>query len=367
MSNRKKIGLLSLSNAENYGAVLQSYSLYSFCKKIKSNVEIINYFPRFMCGRYRLFWINYDSVDKFIKSCIYALKIVPFTSIKKKRFIDFRKKYLCNNILGRKRYLVDSYAGYIVGSDQIWNLELTDNDKTFFLDFVQSQKKKNSYAASIGVDRFDFENEKIFSEYVSKFNQISVREKAAVEYIKTLVSGSKCIYNNIDPVFLTKPDEWRRLESSIGIKNDYILVYMFKNLENTIKAANIIAQESGYEVIVIRCDKDRTYEGVRCCRCVGPQQFLALIDNAKLIITDSFHGTAFSMIFKKQFFTIPYNGTNSRIENILEMFEMSDRMKKSLDQITICDKIEYSNFDKKLACYVEQSRQFLEKVLQEEA
>lgn len=365
-SNKKirKIGLLSLSNADNYGAVLQMYSLYKICKSINDDIEVINYFPAFMKGRYRLAWVDHSSLKNFIISSKNALFILPFSISKKYKFVEFRRKYLGNTIFNRKYILEDCYDKYIVGSDQVWNVEITNNDTNFFLDFVNAREKKYSYAASMGISEFNSCQHDSLIKKLEKFNLISVRENKTAEYFKTALLHKQEIYCNIDPVFLTSADEWRNLynlESNFKLVDNfrYALLYVFNYSDFIIKRAEEVARKFGLNLVMIRNDKDKYYKNIRCYRNIGPWDFLRLIDNASLVITDSFHGTAFSMIFHKEFFTIPYDRTNIRMENILEKFDMTNRfISNSENDVSI----NYDRFDSILQQEVIKSKIYLNKI-----
>lgn len=365
MKNKNKIGLLSLSNAENYGAVLQCYSLLKYCKIINKQVEVINYFPSFMKGRYKLFWLNKSSLRAFLGSCKNAIRILPFSGIKKIKFHNFRRKYLRNTILGRVYSLVDNYDKYIVGSDQVWNLRITNYDMAFFLDFVNDKKKKNSYAASLGIDNFETSEKIILFQYMCGFNNISIREKKTSDYFTKIANEKRSkmyIETNIDPVFLISKEEWRKIYKKFYIKEKYILVYAFESLDKAIDFAKNLAKKYSYVIYIIRCTEDKYYNGIRCLRIVGPLEFLSLIDNAEYIITDSFHGTAFSMIFRKNFYTIPYKGTNSRIENILGIFNLSNRLINNINNRYDVS-IDYSDFEPILCNEISKSKLYLNNIL----
>lgn len=362
---KKDIGLLSLSNAENYGAVLQCYSLYCCCKTISNDVAVINYWPEFMDGKYRLFWIDNTSIRKMISSFKYSVECLPYTLLKKIRFCRFRQVYLNNLPILKKKKLKDEYKAYIVGSDQVWNLDITKMDKTFFLEFVEDYKKKNTYAASLGVEKYKKVDENIVINYLKTFNRISIREKSGCEYLVKLNEELK-ISNHIDPVFLTTSEEWKKLCKRRNLKKKYILIYAFENVDLSINIAKKISKSTSLDIIMIRADKHKFYESVRCYRSVGPREFLTLIAGANYVITDSFHGTAFSIIFNKQFYTIPFKGTNSRIENILNKFNCIERLITSIEEVDLSKEINYADYTKILNEEKIKSIRYLEEIIEGE-
>lgn len=365
---KNKVGLLSLSNAENYGAVLQCYSLYRYCKKISSkNIAVINYFPPFMREKYKLFWIDSKSLKSIIRTVLEGLVLLPFSATKKIKFLMFRRKRLDNSVFSRVTKLEDIYDEYIVGSDQVWNPHITREDSNFFLEFVSNDKKKYSYAASLGVQRLDPHEVDFLIQQLRNFTQISIREREMAEYLNKIFmekSYEKTIISNIDPVFLTTKNEWRMLYKKRKRYKKYILIYSFENIDLAISISKKIAMQLDYdcEIIMIRCCSDYYYKGVRCQRAVGPIDFLELFDNAEFVVTDSFHGTAFSMIFNKNFYTIPYKGTNSRIENILSIFGFEDRLITKVDEVQTTQ-VDYSNFDGKVNENVSFAKRYLDTIV----
>lgn len=283
------------------------------------------------------------------------------------RFIRFRTKYLNINPFKKKRKINDEFDKYIVGSDQVWNLNITEHDMAFFLDFVVDNKKKNSYAASIGVDGYQSEDEILLKQSIKSFDNISVREKDATNYIKGICDNEKYIYNHIDPVFLTDADDWRKIASTsrIKIKNPYVLIYSFESVELAFKIARKFTVKQNLKIVVIRADKIKRIHEASCCRSVGPCEFLYLIDNASLVVTDSFHGTAFSIIFNKQFYSIPFNGTNSRISNILDIFGFQNRLVSSQDQCSCEDIVDYKDYDITLKQQIDSSTNYLKHIISE--
>ena len=218
---------------------------------------------------------------------------------------------------GRKyvnHYDDDEYDFYIIGSDQVFNLELTQNDINFFLPHIAAEKKAR-YAASIGVSKLSQEQEKIFSTYLCDFIHLSIREKQKIECISNVLPDKK-ILENLDPVFLNDGDFWREVAAPCMEHQPYILIYCFKNYKKAYSIAKSISEDMRILYIsdaLIGKDKN-----VIPVNGVGPKEFLSLINNAEYVITDSFHGTAFSIIFEKNFTVIPYEKTSSRMINLLD-------------------------------------------------
>lgn len=319
----KKTGIVTLSAAENYGAVLQSYSLCEYINQKWGEAEIINFVPDFIIGRYKKYVINTSSLRWFLESLIANIIIVPRLLIKHQKFRKFRKQYMkLSQTIYERKISSDDYDRYIVGSDQIWNLDLTNWDENFFLPFLK--KRKFSYAASLGVDKLTQKQKEFFIANLKDFEAISVREKIGTSIIQELMTEKK-IYNNVDPVFLNDKSFWKRLVKERSIVKNYILVYAFQNIEKSLLLAKQFSKGER-DIILIDDSLCRYGKGIHKAAGVGPIDFLTLIYYADVVITDSFHGTAFSIIFEKQFNVIPYEKTSSRMRNILEELNLNQKL-----------------------------------------
>ena len=357
--HKKKTGILTLSSAQNYGAVLQCYSLCKYLNENFSKTEIIDYTPDFIVGRYPLFRLNYSSLIHFMKSIISSMINLPFKIIKKIRFYKFRKS-ICN--YSKKKYLRvfddDCYEQYIVGSDQVFNLELTGNEKEFFLPNIKDSNKKATYAASLGVDKLDSEKKAILKKELKSFSNISIREETGKNLIKELLID-KNIVQNLDSVFLTSKEDWEKIARKRLYKDKYILIYTFKSFDLAYQLAKKI--NNSMDIVYINDGIRLSSNGIKNARAVGPCEFLSLIKNAEYIVTDSFHGTAFSIIFNREFTSIPYKGTESRFIDLLSSLSLENRGIYSLNDLNM-DKIDYSKVNNRLKELVQKSYDYFKNV-----
>ena len=329
----KITGIVTLSSAENYGAVLQCHSLCCFLEKKYCHTEIINFVPHFVIGRYPLYCIKTDSPLIFIKSIIRSILEFPAKLTKKSKFMFFRKQISCYS---KKKYIgkisVDSYDKYIVGSDQVFNLQLTQFEDEFFLPRIKDNSKKIAYAASLGVSKIGSKEKSILKKGLLGFDFISIRELTGCNLIKSLLPD-KNICQLCDPVFLNDINFWKSLASSRLYKKEYILIYTFSSQDLAYDLARKISKDVDIVVINDSCTKKKA--DLHYARGIGPKDFLSLILYSSLVITDSFHGTAFSIIFNKNFYTIPFKGTESRFLDMLSKFELTDRVVNDLNTILI--------------------------------
>lgn len=357
--NKKKTGILTLSAAQNYGAVLQSFSLMRFLQENYGDTEIISFTPQFIIGRYKLIRINKASIMSIIISLAKGIIKLPVPLMTRLRFVSFRKKY-CQ--YSKRKYFGtitdDEYDQYIVGSDQVYNLTLTRNDVNFFLPFVQDVNKKATYAASIGLDRVSVEQKKILAEGLKEFSHISIRESAGAEVIKGIFQDKE-IFTNIDPVFLHDKEFWSNIAADYTKKKRYVLIFAFEAIEQCIEIAKLKFSE--YSIIRIADAVTKYDPSIINQKGVGPKQFLGLIKNAESIITDSFHGCAFSILFEKTFYVIPYEKTTSRMTNLLTRLGLDNRLvvpdKRMSDDI-----IDYESVKEKIEMEKKSARKYFDSI-----
>ena len=352
-----RTGILTLSSAENYGAVLQSLSLMCFLQENYGHAEIINFTPRFIIGRYPLLYINNSSLYKAFITCVKSIARFPILFLKRIRFVRFRKK---NCDFSRKKYKIeindDDYDLYFVGSDQVFNLSLTWDEKSFFLPFVSDSKKKNTYAASIGLDSVSEKQKKMLFDGLKEFSHISIREKNGAELLKSLFPNKR-ISSNIDPVFLHNRFFWEKYSSNKTRKEEYVLIYSFAQ-EDVKKSIDFSKKNfPDYKILLISNSLRKVDSSVTNIRGVGPSQFLELVKDAECVVTNSFHGCAFSIIFEKEFYVIKFKGTSSRMTSLLDLLCLENRL-ISNEMILNNKKIDYEEVNKKIKKEVECTKKY---------
>lgn len=287
---KKKVGILTFHDADNLGAVLQSYALSTVLEKeCGVTAEIINY----KCPK--ITSTKYATKSSGIKGLIkYSLMLIYY-KIKRYGFNSFRKKRL-NLSDGCNRQNIEEIAkGYdlfIAGSDQVWNPECTDSDKTYLLDFVRNRECKYSYAASLGNREFS-QADTDWVNGIKDFREISVREQSAARHLEKL--GIDNVRIDSDPVVLLSGDEWKKIMSKKLVLQKYVLVYTVLPDVNVMNAAKDYAREHNCKLISNKKSIEFIFHN-------SPSDFLSWIYHAECVFTNSFHGTAFSVIFGKKLF-----------------------------------------------------------------
>lgn len=324
---KKKIGLLTMHRVVNFGSILQAYATQFVIENLGYDCEIINYqYPN------KIHSVN-NHAKPWLKVARFLMQLrFGFPRRKQNRaFRLFRDKYLHQSEYFENRDVllerVAEYDTYVVGSDQTWNVRQIGVDDTFLLSFAPIGKRRLSYASSAAAKELPSVYVNSFKQHLSAFDAISVREKHTQELIKSLLGKEALI--TLDPTLLLDADDWQILatKSKLKIKTPFILVYILKYsflpYPTATKVIKEVYDKYHLPIVALRYsaredmgikDVVNLYEGV------GPEDFLWLFMNASYVITTSFHGTAFSLNFKKPFYAI-YNSSieDDRIYSLLHL------------------------------------------------
>lgn len=350
-----KIKTITCHHVYNYGASLQAYALQHYLESLGHEVEIIDFNPWFHCDRYNPFWIPKNAIGRaasIIKKfpllryiwCPYKAyrggmfktwgRKAAFDAFEKEYYHLTSIKYFSSEELMQNPPMADAY---IAGSDQIWNT-FSNNGKEpgYYLDFGNDQTKRFSYAASLATNSIKDECKDFIKEKLAKFSFISVREKTGASLLADL--GISNVSVVLDPVFLLDKSEWKQLSLTgnlYGLSHEsYVLVYDFLgNDDNMISFAKAYAKEKSLKIVSINDFSERGYADININNA-GPLEFLSLIDNAACVIASSFHATAFSVIFQKEFYTFSLKGHHNslRMSDFLSSLGLQDRMNPTLMQ-----------------------------------
>jgi hypothetical protein len=332
-----KIGIMTVwTTKNNYGCILQCYALQQYLLSIGHDAYLIRYVP----------------AKSLLVKVKRVIQVSPFQLLRlirlrisenhgrdnlKRRFNVFRNEFIKQS---EKVYTYQDLIKtppdadvYIVGSDQVWNFRRQSLDevrydtlRAYFLDFGDHHIKRIAYAASFGKENLNNEFIQEIAPILKKFDYISVREKSGLAICR------QCGIDNAewapDPTMLLKPNQYRLLYSEVKIKTPskpYCFIYMLRdNLNFSVKRACDWAKSRDLEVVFVPVDS--FYKG--CTRHFPTiNEWLFLLDNADCVITDSFHASVFSLLFRKKFGVIPYSGVdvNSRFISLFDQFDIKPR------------------------------------------
>lgn len=363
-----KIGILTFHRANNFGAFLQAFAL---CKKLNlmDNVsaEIIDYVCPAIENEYDSKHLLAEKGNPLKKRAVYLLRKSTINETSKK-FNMARYEFIPTGDKDIKREnlngLQSIYDLFIVGSDQVWNEDLTLEDKSYFLDFVEDNSKKCSYAVSMGQPAYT-ENQLLnLKELVQKFSHLSVREQSSADFLKKL-TGREDIAVSVDPVFLLNMDIWEMYIKRPQI-SDYILYYTVGiPRETTLNFAKELAKSRNKKLLFVR-DRDIPYKHleVQHINGIDPMDFAGYVYNANCIVTNSFHATAFSILFHKDFYVETKMKRSERMLNLLntagiKSHKLFDGELIDKDQI----EIDWKSVDGNLAGDIDSSLQYLKGVV----
>mgnify|MGYP004504303417 CR=1 FL=1 len=331
----KAVGI-TLHSVCNYGTQLQLFATQEKLKEYFDEVEFIDFRRKDTYGIGLLKTFTKGNILK-------AIIVFPTLLYWKKIFGEFQKQYIS---LSKRKYLkiedFNNYCSdadiYFTGSDQVWNSGWNRGIiPPYYLNFIPKDKIKFSYAASFGMSclaKSDIEKTK---EYIREYNYISVREKSGVEILQKQYKY-KNVVHIVDPTLIMEGDFWRRYAPKCRIKGDYILVYNLQRSKKFDQYANEISHRTGLKLYRFCTRFDQIVRNGKSIIIPNIFEFVSLIDNARFVITDSFHATAFSMNLNTEPICLYPSDYSGRISEFLELVEALDRHPDNYNDFSILNR-----------------------------
>jgi polysaccharide pyruvyl transferase WcaK-like protein len=326
-----KIGILTYHRAHNYGAMLQAYALRTHLEDQGHDVEFIDYWPNSHKKQYTLF--------KPIRGKSLYFKILNFISdyvtfvrriIRMNKFNNFRKTHLgINNPIKyptNKEPIVEHYDCVIVGSDQIWRTQEYEGkhigiDSMYFCTNIPHTTRCISYAASMGIISLTPEEEQQICTYLHRFHSILVRETSLKQLIDSLGHSAQVV---LDPTLLLSKQQWNKLlPSNRYHPKRYVLFYELIQSKEALIYAEKKARSLNCELLIMD-SIIHTLPRKNHISYASPIEFMHAIRDAEFVIATSFHGTAFSIVFEKQFITIGLKQNADRVKTLLQQVGISE-------------------------------------------
>lgn len=383
----KKVGIITIVNVNNYGAELQAFATFRKLQLMGYNAEIINYLYykdwRYIDSKMSRSFNSMSIKGKIIYFAKYRVasfvlnKILPLICKDvKQRIANFNSFHQHNTRFSKlyksmKDLYTDTpiYDVYMVGSDQVWNPNASSSIEPYFLTFAPHSALTVSYASSFGVSKI--ENNSIANRIklgLSSIKTISVRESSGVNLVKELTG--RTVQLVCDPTLLLNKSEWTMFMKPVSnMPQRYVLIYQLSESDAIVKLATRIGKQEQIPVYRIckRAFKVKKDKGVVNILNAGPSEFLSLITNASFIITNSFHGTAFSINFDVPFYTVvsAKKKNNNRMESLLDYVGLGKRIVKDDVDITNLPIVGYdvNATQLKLKSFRLESEKFLEDAL----
>lgn len=370
----KKIGIITFHNSYNCGSMLESYAIYKKISEIDSNAEIINFSSDGQKKLYNVFEKN-TSLKNIVKNLLVfphrkqiSRNNAKYEEFKNKNF-KLSKKYKSNDLTD------DDYSILIAGSDQIWNITIDDYDDAYFLSFAK-KAKKIAYAPSFGSKNIlkNSNNPDKYKNFINNFDALSVRENNGQKWIKDLTGKNAEVL--IDPTLFYDDKFYDKIIDDECTPNyKYIFFYCPSFDRYLCKFVQKISKKYNLPVI---CWSSKSYYkkfiytfGFKLPKYESPAVYLSLIKHAELIFTTSFHGTIFSTIYRKKFFTLKNGGMygdDDRVMTLLKQLDITERLiepnySKKYDYLK---KMDYSIYNKNLKKLQNKAQKYIKKNVEAE-
>lgn len=334
---KMKIAVITMQGVYNYGSALQTYATQHYLESLGHTVEIIDYYP-YRMRNYGTVRQLYREAFPFHKNAIKSgvIALIKYCSVRKLRasfdpfyrtYTTRTRKYESNQELYNDPPIADVYC---TGSDQVWNDYLEGKfDQAYFLDFAPAGAKKIAYSASFGRENITGQELAPVKKLLEQYDAISVREEAGLNILRSVnVALKSCL---LDPSFMIPADCWKQMAEDISDK-DYILVYKLHEDSITSEIAIKLGKMLKKRVIRISNDYLKRIKGGKTEVAPRVEEFISYISNACMVVTDSFHATAFSINLNVPFISIRWKMFNNRIETILKKTGLEERCVSSMDE-----------------------------------
>lgn len=365
--NEIRAGILTFHCSHNFGAMLQAYGLKSYLNANKIKTDLVCYEPFFLMGRH--WWFPYIPMQdkagrrKLEKNMWRAHRNMGRDFFRQYRNFEwFKKKYLTG--AGRRKLFCAGqlsrlpYQCYIVGSDQIWNPDITFGLRSVYFGAFENRRKKKviAYGASLGGTSMDAQYEEEFSRLLQCVDVISMREQEAIPYVKQFYQKEMTAV--LDPVFLLSKETWQKIEKKPD-QERYILVYAAESNQELYEYALELSREKGLPALILRSSKWETDQEFLVDYTAGPAEFLGYVHGADYVVTNSFHGVAFSIIYQKKFLAFLHSDRGERTRNILAISGLNERLYQKEEHRGIDADIDWKDVQAKMKESVKHSEDFL--------
>lgn len=371
MNNRsdfseKCIGILTFPHSASHGAALQMYALYDAVLSLGERPKIINYYSTYMR---HVRHTNSANVGTLRSLCYRTVrKVVHLRTIIGFHRFEEQMDHLPQRSFSDRaclKTIASDCSAVICGSDQVWNPDITNYDLSYFLDFCGSGTKRIAYAPSFGFTNFPAEYDAAITNELKQFDAISIRESQGREKVKKLIGKEPQIV--LDPTFLVPREKWEALGIPCKTPARYILYYAINRSEEMVKFCKQLSEKTGLPIVVAGgniISKIQSHgKSVQYVPDTDPLRWIYLVSNATYVVTNSFHGLSFSIIFRKNFFLDLSSRTNDRLEHLISMLGLERQI---IRKGITTEAIDYKAADTILDSMVDSSFDYLRQALRDE-
>ena len=385
----KKIGIVSFPRYFNYGTFLQLYAMQQTVARLGFQPEIIDYDPYNDSGKRsepsnqgrRL--LRGTGLRSAVSRAISSMRTFRPAGSRGDDLVKQRDnrfaRFLSGSLqLGRKTYFNEAGLhadrpacdAFIVGSDQVWHPTAHHEDSVYYLGFAE-RHQRIAYAPSFGVSEIPLDCQDWIRQRLLEIPHLSVRETAGAAMIRELTGRQAQVV--LDPVFLVEPDDWAEFgESVLRLPRSYLLCYFLESDSYMRDRALSIARALGLQPVMVPVharDMNSVDSEFERPSGVGPREFIDLVRRASFVCTDSFHGTAFAILFNRPFYTFRrydnlYQVANhSRIDSILRITGLGDRVRGFGQSVAEPGDVDFSTANRAIVSMRQESLRYLSDAL----
>ncbi len=356
-----KVKIITCNRANNYGARLQAYALWLHLTELGHEVEVIDYCPPYLDFYVRLMYFPGTSIKEWVKLVVRyperRCKLTKFAHLEEFSKTMTRLTPVKYTSVDQLRNNPPEADVYIAGSDQIWNTEFRNGlDPTFYLDFGDSTVRRISYAASFATEGVERRHTDFLHKHLSRLDAVSIREESGKRITDLLaIQADVCC----DPAFLLSSEKWDRICATNPVEKDFLFVYDFERSPEVKAVAEKIAKVRGLRIYTVS-ERPLGYADRDFSDC-SPATFIWLIKNAKCVLSNSLHGSIFSIIYKRDFYVVNRaDGLNVRMSDLMKRYGLEHRLvNPSSDNATLSQHIDYTKVGPGLQHDIDYSKQWL--------
>lgn len=374
----KQVGIITYHHYYNYGTVLQAYALQKSVEAVSGkSCEIIDFrsAEEKKLTKSQLIALRLKRMFVYVKEWKRVWRLKKYAGVLSAKVPAFNKFFAEDLVVGdvvyhnyaELRNNPPQYEVYVTGSDQTFSPKIGLNP-AMFLAFPPEGSKKIAYAPSVGVSSLTEDEKKTISNYLSSYSELSCREARGVELLKECASG-KNVKLVVDPTLLLDANDWNQIAEKTTIQGNYILCYFIGHRKYYRDYARKLSEQAGYPLYFIPVSWMDLEKQNNMLPTAGPKEFLGLVRDAAIVLTDSFHGTIFSINYRKDFYSfLKIKGgsaalDNSRITGILARLGLKDRLLDETCNVNFSP-VDYTFTEQKLTEERESSKAFLKNALQ---
>ena len=361
-----KIGILTYHRAENYGALLQAYALRTYLQSQGHDVSFVDYWPDYHVNYFKVFsWerfmaANWKGKIEYLLGATVWLCPRMTRSKRLQRFIHERLSVTGKPRYNEKTKATEHYDVVVYGSDQIWrkqNMGGVGFDDWYFGAYNVVADKKIVYAGSMGTVKTTEKDDSYVKKMMQNFEHISVREADLDSYLKGLGVASQQV---IDPVFLLSREEWEAVADKKQEKGKYIFFYNLLNKPESVRFAERLSKETGLPIKELNKKMSFKHLGKRYISGASVEEFLRLVHDAEYVVSNSFHGVAFSLIFQKQVFAVGLGERANRVKALFDKVGIAERLIPQPSVVpSQVNNIDYLKVNEKLLDVIHSSKKYL--------